>query len=415
MHLVGRKGYDGVCRLKVLDLGVMIVADIFHEWNSNPAIQAFRRRGDTEEKRRRYDWLPWEVRVDDKRPMQNFAQPVHSFDTFSLGVLILHLLVGKTETRHLLDNLSGGKTKLPDTSPLGLGSHIVLRMLGKASCRPHPSEVLAALAAAKAPLWMLPGSSRDTAQFAHTQSVPCSSQRGLTRSRSQSRTRNGCESALCHSPKSVTARSQTHSRSRSRGQSIRLQQREQRQRWQTSHSLVPLSPSPTQQSHPNTPKLDQANYIFGVSPLSQRREQANASETRSLHLQPKCASRATSMATSPFHAWAPTDQGTHSMHVVPEVWPTESPVQAVSAGQVFQPKAMVDLYIQALQLCAAESNSGQLQFPLGSPVDQQNFMPQIMNTPPMGIGGTSPRPQNTATSTSQLSSSQASCKHDWPA
>ncbi|CAK0855271.1 unnamed protein product, partial [Prorocentrum cordatum] len=63
MHLVGREGQGEGCRLKVLDLGVMICAEDGQEANSNSAVQAFKRRGETEEKRRRYDWLPWEVRA----------------------------------------------------------------------------------------------------------------------------------------------------------------------------------------------------------------------------------------------------------------------------------------------------------------------------------------------------------------
>merc|ERR1719243_230614 len=99
MHLAERA--PAAPRLKVLDLGVMISAEDGQQWNTNQAVQAFRRRGETEEKRKRYDWLPWEVRAgaDGSGPAVNFSSPAHSFDVFSLGVLILHLLLGRTEGR----------------------------------------------------------------------------------------------------------------------------------------------------------------------------------------------------------------------------------------------------------------------------------------------------------------------------
>ncbi|CAE7456076.1 unnamed protein product, partial [Symbiodinium sp. KB8] len=82
--------------------------------NTNDAVQAhlgldeaFRKRGETEEKRRRYDWLPWEVRnaADGLGPPLNFEKPVHSFDMFSLGVLALHLTIGRTEARQRLSEM----------------------------------------------------------------------------------------------------------------------------------------------------------------------------------------------------------------------------------------------------------------------------------------------------------------------
>merc|ERR1719498_1040296 len=48
MHLVSRRGEKAGAQLKVLDLGVMICAeDDGQELNSNQAVQAFRRRGET--------------------------------------------------------------------------------------------------------------------------------------------------------------------------------------------------------------------------------------------------------------------------------------------------------------------------------------------------------------------------------
>lgn len=142
MHLVSRNDTDGGCKLKVLDLGVMICAENGQELNYNLAVQAFRGCGETEEKRRRYDWLPWEVRegADGIGPRVNFAPPVHSFDVFSLGVLVLHLLVGKTKARVVLDTINSGG-EIPETASLNLDSEIVRRMLGEASQRPDPNEI----------------------------------------------------------------------------------------------------------------------------------------------------------------------------------------------------------------------------------------------------------------------------------
>jgi len=146
MHLVSRDDLQGNCVLKVLDLGVMICAEDGQDFNHNLAVQAFRRRGDTEEKKRRYDWLPWEVRegADGIGPAVNFAPPPHSFDVFSVGVLILHLLIGKTEARVTLDKINDG-ANMPNTRLLNLDPEIVRRMLGEASKRPHPKEILASL------------------------------------------------------------------------------------------------------------------------------------------------------------------------------------------------------------------------------------------------------------------------------
>lgn len=146
MHLVSRLTPKHDCCLKVLDLGVMISAEDGQAANSNAAVQAFRRRGETEEKRRRYDWLPWEVRAgaDGTGPAVNFSLPAHSFDVFSLGVLILHLLVGKTEARTVLDVINGGGCMV-DTSPLDLDPELVRRMLGQASDRPCPTDIVIAL------------------------------------------------------------------------------------------------------------------------------------------------------------------------------------------------------------------------------------------------------------------------------
>lgn len=189
MHLVARAGPGSACRLKVLDLGVMISAEDGQEQNSNLAVQAFRRRGETEEKRKRYDWLPWEVRGEGGIPAVNFAPPTHSFDVFSLGVLVLHLLVGKTEARVLLDELHAGSRML-DTSPLGLDRDLVHRMLGKPEGRPHPSELLLALRQEATPSRLLVAQPTTHAVSAAPESAKVVS---ISGSRSRSRSQGSLE------------------------------------------------------------------------------------------------------------------------------------------------------------------------------------------------------------------------------
>ncbi|CAK9115086.1 unnamed protein product [Durusdinium trenchii] len=133
--------------------------------NTNDAVQAFRRRGETEEKRRRYDWLPWEVRIsaDGIGPPLNFLEPVHSFDMFSLGVLALHLTIGRTEARlrlSAMESAGAGKdltaVEVVDTSMLGLDPMLHREMLGPAADRPAPSKVVRSIEAKLADPQRLP-------------------------------------------------------------------------------------------------------------------------------------------------------------------------------------------------------------------------------------------------------------------
>ncbi|CAJ1353312.1 unnamed protein product [Effrenium voratum] len=148
MHLLARENGTAKCQLKILDLGVMISSEVGMEENRNMAVQAFRRRGDTEEKRKRYDWLPWEVRdaCDDVQgPVRNFQQPGHSFDIFSLGVIVLHLLVGKTKARLVLDDLKDHPAMMLDASSIGVSKQLLGSLLAEAARRPKPEEVAAAV------------------------------------------------------------------------------------------------------------------------------------------------------------------------------------------------------------------------------------------------------------------------------
>eukprot|EP00435_Cladocopium_sp_Y103_P049465 s1628_g14.t3 len=169
MHLAERAVDGAECVLKVLDLGVMITDEDWQQSNTNDAVQAFRRRGETEEKRRRYDWLPWEVRIsaDGIGPPLNFEKPVHSFDMFSLGVLALHLTIGRTEARSRLsamESAGAGKdltaVEVIDTSMLGLDPTLHRYMLGPAALRPAPSVVVRSIEAKLADPQKLPLTSK---------------------------------------------------------------------------------------------------------------------------------------------------------------------------------------------------------------------------------------------------------------
>lgn len=169
MHLAERAVDGAECVLKVLDLGVMITDEDWQQSNTNDAVQAFRRRGETEEKRRRYDWLPWEVRIsaDGIGPPLNFEKPVHSFDMFSLGVLALHLTIGRTEARSRLsamESAGAGKdltaVEVIDTSMLGLDPMLHRYMLGPAALRPAPSVVVRSIEAKLADPQKLPLTSK---------------------------------------------------------------------------------------------------------------------------------------------------------------------------------------------------------------------------------------------------------------
>merc|ERR1712203_357415 len=111
--------------------------------NTNQAVQAFRKRGESIEQRNLYDWLPWEVRAgaDGSGPAVNFSPPAHSFDVFSLGVLILHMLLGRTAGRGALETLRVSGKMVP-TETLGVDPDLLKRMLDVASNRPHPSAII---------------------------------------------------------------------------------------------------------------------------------------------------------------------------------------------------------------------------------------------------------------------------------
>eukprot|EP00413_Alexandrium_margalefii_P031711 CAMPEP_0204553700 /NCGR_PEP_ID=MMETSP0661-20131031/27555_1 /ASSEMBLY_ACC=CAM_ASM_000606 /TAXON_ID=109239 /ORGANISM="Alexandrium margalefi, Strain AMGDE01CS-322" /LENGTH=88 /DNA_ID=CAMNT_0051560743 /DNA_START=1 /DNA_END=264 /DNA_ORIENTATION=+ len=79
------------CRIKVLDLGLVITLEQRHVLNPNLAVRACWHR-----RQRQYDWVPPRVK---ERPFPNFEAPAHAFDAYSLGILLLRLQGGKQWAR----------------------------------------------------------------------------------------------------------------------------------------------------------------------------------------------------------------------------------------------------------------------------------------------------------------------------
>ncbi|CAK0904994.1 unnamed protein product, partial [Prorocentrum cordatum] len=99
---VARRG--GRCRIKVLDLGLLIRADPGAATSTNVAVKALWDR-----RQREYDWVPPEVFG---RPPRNFALPAHSFDVYSLAVLIMRLHGGKSWARKVLQGRAAHDDRL---------------------------------------------------------------------------------------------------------------------------------------------------------------------------------------------------------------------------------------------------------------------------------------------------------------
>lgn len=128
------------CRIKILDFGVAIAAEEKLRFARSPAVSVF----EPSRVAKGYDWLPWEVRSGH----QNFNWPAHSFDVFSLGVLWLELLLGRSASRRVMTKLSEGvpwvdlAVEVKDNH--WVGRQVLGKMLGPADKRLPPMEVLQA-------------------------------------------------------------------------------------------------------------------------------------------------------------------------------------------------------------------------------------------------------------------------------
>lgn len=131
MHVAGRGNF---CRLKVLDLGLVIATEATHVMNPNMAVKACWHR-----KQRQYDWVPPEVKT---RPFPNYALPGHSFDVFSLAVLVLRLFGGKQWAREMLQIGPGATRWRADLLKRGLAPELLQQMLGVPKQRPPPRRLV---------------------------------------------------------------------------------------------------------------------------------------------------------------------------------------------------------------------------------------------------------------------------------
>lgn len=138
-------GREERCCIKVLDLGLAINATESQASNPNIVVQAGWQR-----RTREHDWVPPEVQ---ERPLPNFFAPAHSFDAYSLGVLLLRLYGGKAWARQLLQHRRSAEAWRSRLSERGLGEHAELleRLLGLPGGRPAPPELSKCLASLAAP------------------------------------------------------------------------------------------------------------------------------------------------------------------------------------------------------------------------------------------------------------------------
>lgn len=128
-------GRGELSRICVIDMGHTIAAvSEGQRRNRSPVVKCSWR----ESKTKRFDWAPAEV----KEASVNFARPVHAFDVYSLGVLVLQFASGgisaaRAAAARLANEELGGA--------LGLDDALLRRMLGPPAERPNPFEVRRAL------------------------------------------------------------------------------------------------------------------------------------------------------------------------------------------------------------------------------------------------------------------------------
>lgn len=134
---------DGDCNIKILDLGRMSDRTDPEGYVFSPGAEAHWLRR---------DWIPWEAWVLESKPKERTldtggALADHSFDVFSMGVILLYLCVGQAEARLVLEKIRRGEFRIaPEQArKLILDSALVLKMVSKDPAkRPAPSEVLRA-------------------------------------------------------------------------------------------------------------------------------------------------------------------------------------------------------------------------------------------------------------------------------
>ncbi|CAJ1357013.1 unnamed protein product [Effrenium voratum] len=135
------QGRGRECRLKVIDLGFMISAEESQARNPNIAVRCAWQGN--KDQRIRFDWAPPEVRT---REVRNFGLPGSSFDVFSLGVLVMKLLRGRSWTQEVLNGPDPVKrlaSLAREVQDLNLKPELFYRMLDHedAGRRPTPAEL----------------------------------------------------------------------------------------------------------------------------------------------------------------------------------------------------------------------------------------------------------------------------------
>jgi len=133
-------------QLKVIDLGLMTSSEeTYMDSNSSVTKCSW---GEADPKI--YDWAPPEVKT--KSLPVNFALPPHSFDVYSLGVLILQLETSDSELAKKYAEVFPTESYTFNQTFSGIDRDLLRRMLGEAAQRPHPREVLIALQSSRSRL-----------------------------------------------------------------------------------------------------------------------------------------------------------------------------------------------------------------------------------------------------------------------
>merc|ERR550532_2764853 len=113
--------------------------------------------------RQQYDWVPPEARA---KPFLNFALPRHSFDAYSLAVLMMRLHGGKQWARQMLKLARGAKHWNEKLQERGLDPQLLECLLGAPEQRHHPSDIATGIVASSTPLLDLQLEARHWAQVA---------------------------------------------------------------------------------------------------------------------------------------------------------------------------------------------------------------------------------------------------------
>merc|ERR1712146_808738 len=77
-----------------------------------------------------------------RKPLMNFATPLHSFDVYSLAVFLLRLHGGKEWSRQMLKMTPQHRWWNSELKERGLDGNLLAQMLGRPKGRPTPAELI---------------------------------------------------------------------------------------------------------------------------------------------------------------------------------------------------------------------------------------------------------------------------------